>query len=286
VLDAFDIQVVFAEDATGVGVFADKPVAVFSGTPCTNVPLDTPSCDHLEEQVLPLAAWGTQYVGARHPPRLPELNPQPEPVTWRVVAAVDDVHVSLTPAQPGVGAAIDLVAAGDFVELASTTSFVATAAPGKPFMLVQYMQGGTVVCPPPGTCAAMNQMLHNGDPSMLQMTPTDQWVARVPFVTDTTYAHDFVVVTRSDDAEVALDCFGVIPDDRFVPIGATGFEVATVELDRPGGGEGTCVDGAQLIEADRPVGVFVGGFEYAASYLYPAGLDVDALWRPPTHPRG
>lgn len=278
VLDQFDVRsVVVLEDVTGIEVVADRPVAVFSGGECVNTPVGRGWCDHIQEQLLPLSAWGSEYVGARHPRRVPELSPNPEEVVWRIVAAEAGTTVELTPPQPGVGAAVQLAEPGDYAELKTATSFVAKSVDESPFMLVQYMTGGepfqpsTLCDPGPAT----------GDPYMLQMVPVDQWLDRLPFLTDRSYARDFVVITRNAGTKVTLDCFGPIPDARFTPVTGTSYEVASIDLDiAHQGGEQNCSDGAHFLEADGPLGVLVGGVDCAASYGYPGGMSISALWDP------
>ncbi len=277
-LDEFDAYY-YAQgnDSTGFRVDADKPVAVFSGTECTFVPENVYACDHIEEQVLPLSAWGESYVGARHPQRIPEVHPEPENVYWRVISAVENTTVTFTPAQPGVGAQTVLGNPGEFVEFGSTESFVAEG--DNPFMLVQYMAGCSSVIGGNG-CQTMN--LPSGDPYMAQTVPIDQWLEALPFLTDTSYPRDFVVVSREAGTEVTLDCLGVIPDDHFTPIQGTSYEVGYVDLDENDmGGEGDCVDGAQFLSASQPVGILVGGVDFASSYGYPGGLSLEQLWIPP-----
>ena len=71
-LDAFDAWAFQpGQDGSGYFVGADQPIALFSGDSCVLIPGDPwYACDHLEEQVIPAAAWGTHYVGARHPQRV------------------------------------------------------------------------------------------------------------------------------------------------------------------------------------------------------------------------
>ena len=40
----------------------DKPVAVFQGNTCSNIPSGFGACDHLYEQSIPINAWGSQFV--------------------------------------------------------------------------------------------------------------------------------------------------------------------------------------------------------------------------------
>ncbi|PRP99646.1 IgGFc-binding protein [Enhygromyxa salina] len=283
-LDAFDAWNFQAgPDGTGFFVGADKPVAVFSGIDCTMIPeLPWYACDHLEEQMLPLSAWGTHYVGARHPHRVPNINPQPEEVFWKVIAGVDNTTITLNP--PVAGNQIQLAQSGDSLAFGTAQSFEATA--NNPFLLVQYMSGCYNVIKSSGSPSSCDQG-PTGDPYMLQSVPVEQWLTQLPFLTDTSYPRDFVTIIREQGTEVTLDCLGVVSADHFTPIPGTIYEVGQVDLDIAGnGGEGNCVDGAQFLTADHPVGVLVGGMDWATSYGYPGGLSLNALWDPPIDPQG
>jgi len=56
-------------------VHADKPVAVFTGSEASDVPFFTTfairdcCADHLEEQLFPTSAMGTQFVAVKTPLR-------------------------------------------------------------------------------------------------------------------------------------------------------------------------------------------------------------------------
>jgi hypothetical protein len=273
-------------DATGFFLSADKPVAVFSGADCVMVPgLPWYACDHIEEQVIPLAAWGTEYVGARHPHRVPAINPSPETVYWRVIAAGNATTVTLQPPVAGVGGVIQLASLGDFYEFETAESFVATS--NDPFMLVQYMSGCYNVITQTASPMSCAQGA-TGDPYMMQMVPVEQWLTSLPFVTDTSYPRDFVIIAREAGTQVTLDCLGLVDDAHFSPIPGTTYEVGFVDLDIEGqnGGEGNCVDGEQYLTATAPVGVLVGGVDWATSYGYPGGLSLGELWVPPHMPPG
>lgn len=282
-LDAFDTWtfVPNGPDATGFFVGADKPVGVFAGTDCVLIPGDPwYACDHLEEQIVPLAAWGKAYVGGRHPQRVPNINPQPEEVRWRVVAGVDGAQITLQPPQPGVGGAIQIAKAGQVVEFASAESFVATS--DQPFMLTQFMSGCYNVVKSTGSPTDCNQGA-TGDPYMIQVPPIEQWMTQLPFLTDTSYPRDFAIIMREAGTVVELACLGVVSDDHFTAIPGTMYEVGSVELDDVTG-EGDCVDGEQFISADKPIGVMVAGLDWATSYGYPGGLTFKSLWKPPEVP--
>ena len=49
------------EDLSGTKIVTDKPMSVFSGHQCANVPWDDGACDHLIEQIPPTALWGKAF---------------------------------------------------------------------------------------------------------------------------------------------------------------------------------------------------------------------------------
>jgi hypothetical protein len=293
-LDAFDAwHYTQGKDPTGFFVGADRPVAVFSGTSLTFLPSDDSgdAADHLEEQVIPLSAWGTHYVAARHPQRMPAEVPEPEPVWWRVIAAEADVSIAVEPPHPVLGAQIDLTDIGEFVELSSRDSFVVSS--DRRFMLVQYMPGAMIALG--GDYNLLNALDATygpdeapiGDPYMAQVIPTEQWLTALTFITDSQYPRDFVVITREAGTAVSLDCLGPVPDDHFTAIPGTPYEVGHVDLDVAHmGGEGDCADGQQYLTATAPVGVLVGGVDHSTSYGYPGGMGLSSLWQPPQEPPG
>jgi hypothetical protein len=48
-------------DLTGTIIDSNKPISVFVGHECGQVPSDRTACDHLVEQIPPDATWGTQF---------------------------------------------------------------------------------------------------------------------------------------------------------------------------------------------------------------------------------
>lgn len=50
------------EDLTGTSIQASKPVALFSGNRCVDIPEGYPYCDHIVEEMLPINTWGKSYI--------------------------------------------------------------------------------------------------------------------------------------------------------------------------------------------------------------------------------
>ena len=49
-------------DISGTRIIANKPVSVFSGHECANVPVSFQPCDMLIEQIQPIHTWGTEVI--------------------------------------------------------------------------------------------------------------------------------------------------------------------------------------------------------------------------------
>ena len=78
----------YLTDLTGSKIVADKPLSVISGHECAFVPSFVSACDHLIEQMLPTALWGTTYYIAPLASR--------SSYTLKIIAANNDTKVNLT----------------------------------------------------------------------------------------------------------------------------------------------------------------------------------------------
>ncbi|MEK6607200.1 MAG: IgGFc-binding protein [Myxococcota bacterium] len=112
-----------AGDLTGSHIESEQPVAVFGTGPGSR----GGGADRAEEQLLSIDKWGKRFVAARI---VGSDNPAIESL-WRIVAAVDDTTLALT---PGAGtawpAAPATLAAGGFLEVGSAGHFYIEADQG------------------------------------------------------------------------------------------------------------------------------------------------------------
>ncbi len=93
---AFESLVIFSTGEGNLGggrLESDVPVAVFMGHQCARFPLGTTGCDHLEEQQLPLWAWGTRVVV---PPLSAIATAGPDVTYWTLTASVPGTPVRLS----------------------------------------------------------------------------------------------------------------------------------------------------------------------------------------------
>ncbi len=257
-------------DLTGTYIESSAPVAVFGGNECADIPIYMGYCDHLEEQLTPLTTWGTEYVAARHPPRASES------VIWRVVAASNATTITFDPA---VHANL-VLDAGEVAEFSTSSDFVARSTdPSKPFFMVQFMVGAEQTASESGTDIYTLGNLR-GDPAMTISVPTAQYLDSYGFLSDSTYAYNWLVVARSDSSDqIHLDCWDPIPNAAFNTVGAGPYQVARVRLSAESGGvDGSCTSGAHRIWGDGPFGIWVYGVYSDTSYGYPGGMSLERIF--------
>lgn len=254
-LDSGDVFEIFTADAsadpTGTLITTDKPVQVISGHQCTNVPLNTTYCDHLEESMYPLTALSTTYVLTA--PLIPTNPLRTKIRTIRIVATQPNTEVTYDPAVGG--APTTIAAPGEFIEFSTDQDVVVEA--NEPVVVAEYMHGQS---------AGGN----TGDPAFALGIAKDQYRQDYLFHAPTNYEDNFVNVVAPAGAEVTLDGMTIADWET---IGGSGFQVARVELDNSG-------DGNHRLEADRGVGVTVYGYGQYTSYWYPGGSNVEKLKLP------
>lgn len=236
-------------DLTGTTIVADKPVALFGGHDCTFVPHDRWACDHLEEQVFPVEAWGRRYVGAHTERVAAEGN------IWRVLSAADGNEITFTPT--GIHAPVTLDQ-GQYVEFEEFDDFLVSGS--GPLLLTQYIVGEG------------DDMDSVGDPSMGLAVPIDQYRTEYDFLAPEDYrdvpprqmGQNYVNVIVPEGTNAWLDG---VEQTAYEPIGDTGYAVARIPID----------GGSHQILADEEFGITCYGYGNYTSYLYPGGLNVDPI---------
>jgi len=227
-------------DETGSIVTSDKPVAVFGGNECANVPGPTFfACDHLTEQQPPDSAWGSSFLTV-------PLKTRIGGDTFRILASEPGTDVSIdgTPvATLGAGEAHTQIIAGP----AQITS-------SSPVLVAQYSNGTT-----------FDNV--TSDPFMMLVPPFEQfqtgYTVSTPDAGFATNAANLVVPDASV-GEVSVDGTAV-PASAYTAIGTSGFSGAQVDL---------TLGSHTIAGPGTPFGAFVYGFDSFDSYGYPGGLAV------------
>ena len=223
------------EHLTGTRIQATQRVAAFGGHDCDVV--GDSNCDHLETQLLPLEAWGTEIVAGR--------MDTPSPNQYRVVSGADGNAISTDPAIPGLdGETMDQ---GDWRHVESHLSFRVMGT--GPLQVVQFIagnsQGGSVLV----------------DPSMTAVVPVVQFRKDYPILVPTAYAQNRVCVVREVDSPIYLDGQPVVAG--FAAIAGTDWEVGNVPVP----------EGVHEVTGDAPFGLTAYGYANKVSYAYPGGLN-------------
>jgi hypothetical protein len=267
------------DDLSGTYVEADKPIAVFAGVECAVSPSpDTFNnlCDHVEEQMLPLIAWGRHYVAPRIAGYSDNCDPDDPaelhctPSVWRILGSRDNTTVSLE-APPGTtltppgpftlmkGQVQEIVARGS--SLQALGDFFISA--DQPIFVMQ---------------------LTGGEPNMVTSVPVEQYLPTYTFEVPDFFCST-LIVTRKAGTPVQLDNM-TIADSLFVLAGG-GYEVARLPLNQTGCGSeggtmGTSV--AHVVTtlpgpegAATPAGISVNGEDVLCSYGYVGGLNLSVI---------
>ncbi len=235
-------------DETGAIVTADKPVQVVGGHDCTQVPIGTAACDHLEESMFPIEALAKEYIVV--PPVQVPNDQLEKAIRVRIIASEDNTTLTFDPDQP-VGKL--LAKAGDFVEIPNTTAkFVVKS--DKKILVAEYMVG-------------QNANFGTSDPAMIIAVPTAQFRSNYLFYAQTGWQANYVDIIAPDGSATTVDG---APVNNFKVIGATGYSLAHVKLSNAG-------DGSHTVASDKKVGITVYGVVNYGSYWYPGGLDLDVI---------
>ncbi|HLP21686.1 MAG TPA: PKD domain-containing protein, partial [Chitinophagales bacterium] len=230
-------------DLTGTRVTGtnNKNFAIFGGHVCANV-VGCGYCDHLFDQLYPIASWGTEYVTVPYSTRDYDV--------FRVIASQNGTQFRVNN-----GPLINL-SAGQFNEF--NRSAVSYITSNFPISVMQYSTGTD--------CDA--NMDDIGDPFMIALSPITQNINTVTFnafannnPAFTYYAN--IVAKTADLSTVTLD--GVSIGGTFTPVPQN---TAYSYLQR------TITQGDHTISSNQGIITYVYGYGPYESYGYSAGVRV------------
>ncbi len=217
-------------DFTGTLITANKPIAVFGGHQCAYVPAPPPviiACNHLVEQIPPITSWGKHYF-------LGKLEKRSK-YSWRALANADSTKLFVN------SKLVKMLKAGEFYEDNSKEDLQVTA--DKPILVAQYSQGyrnGDSI----------------GDPAMILISPTQQFLTRYRFATPVNGQwNHFVSVVIPTNAIPTLKLNSKkIEESLFRQIGISRYSIGTIEVPY----------GTHSLTAAQPFGMYSYGFGYGA----------------------
>lgn len=212
-------------DLTGSYVKSNKKIAFFSGHQCAYVPSNLHACNHLVEQIPPINSWGTHYYIGKQRKR--------SSYTYRVLASEDSTKIFED------YKLLKTLMKGEYLESNSAQNIQLTSS--HPVLVAQYSQGfrnGDSI----------------GDPMMLLISPTQQFLTKYRFATpvEGQWEHYVnVVIPTKSIPSIKLDG-KPIPKKKFVPFGTSRYSIAYLKV----------TFGTHELTADAPFGMSSYGFGY------------------------
>jgi hypothetical protein len=224
-------------DVTGAMISSDKPIGVFGGNKCADLPPKTAYCDYLVEQAFPITLWGKDYL------TFPLSNGTAD--LLRILASQDGTTITL---DDGVSPTTIALHRGKFVDFTAAQATHITST--QPILVAQYGRG-----------AAASPYNANRDPLMLQIIPTDLFLREHRLFIPTGYSPDFVNIITPATAVSTVRLDGQ-PVSGFSPLPGGKYHGVAVSV----------TDGEHVLTAAEPIGVYAYGFKSYGSYGYPAGI--------------
>lgn len=268
-------------DLSGALVASDKPIAVFSGHPCTFVPRQRWACDHLEEQLPPADILGKDYLlpsfKTRNPKYDPSLNPANpgEQLYWRISADADAQITfepslkeldTVAPSNPVTPNCRDLLS-GSTLKLkeGQTCEFgtqqALTLSSDAPVIVGGVLSGHQ-------STGLEGYGKQAGDPALFILPPSEQFRTSYSFVTAPTFKKTYAVILAQDNATVALDGQQISSRKQLelerVSLDGKTWRVYSIELD----------PGVHQLKAASAFGLVVYAYDDYVSYAFPGGLDL------------
>jgi uncharacterized delta-60 repeat protein len=244
--DAYHLVADDAEgDMSGTLVSANRPVAVFGGHSCANIPnIEVEFCDQTFEQMEPLDRWGTDFIAVPFATRSSDV--------LRVLAHESGTDVEID------GDIVTTLAAGQTYSFSRSNPVRIRTS--RPAVVAQFAKGCKVdqigqLCP--------------GDPAMLVVPPRSAWSTRQIAIVPEFSVDDVTVPTsrRFIGIVVPLEAVGSVTIDG-VPIPAQSFAPvgdgrhAHAQLERP--------FGVDVVAAPVPISTWVYGFADSEGYAHQA----------------
>ena len=268
-----------APSLSGSVIESNNPVGLWGGK--TSMGLVSCCDDSAHQQIPPIKALGSEYVGVRYRNRYDGVEEAPP---WRIVGAVDGTVLNWDPVAP-TGAPTAL-ARGQVVEFMSNGPFVAKSQDGQhPFYMSAHMTGAGSFDPAQnGTGGKADG---RGDPEFVNVIPPGEFMQSYVLFADPTYPETNLVVVRvkgpSGFKDVNLDCAGTLAGWQAIGT-SDNYEYTRVDLSRHNfQAQGKCDNGRHEMKSAGSFGVTVWGWGSAesggfssqyVSYAYPAGASV------------
>ena len=230
-------------DLTGSFVVSDKPVSVFGGHQCANVPSDVSYCDHLVAQLPPTSTFGRRFVTV-------PLSARTGGDVFRIVSPHNGTIIKIN------GIVRDTINAGHFFEMGEPSSSYLSIESSEPVLVVQFSTGT-------GTDGVAS------DPFMTIIPPVEQY--RSSYIITTPPDPPFIFTSHAGVVIQKSDMSGLRLDNQSLPSSAnwsnvTGENLVATSIPISSGSHRFHhMRGAKF-------GLMIDGYIDYMSYGYPGGL--------------
>lgn len=279
-------------DLTGTIIESDKPISVFVGHECANIPSDHRYCDYLVEQIPPDATWGTQFFTV-------PLNIRESGERYRVGTVADDNEVIVTCTTEGliprlvIRETIQLQHLGQrFIEFdtlgdnrdginADYKRDFCCIETSKPAIAMMYSKGAKV-----DKITIPTRVGFQGDPFMLLVPPVSQYLDEYTvtpvhsvageFISHISYALPIQFFNNSVESRTAFMINGstFTPDSGYQTIYCSNGQMCGY------GAYSGIPSGDRLLQYNvlaSTMSMYVYGFLRENSFAYPAGFEMKAI---------
>jgi hypothetical protein len=230
-------------DYTGSRVVSDKPISVFGGNECVNIPVGFTYCDFIVQQMVPTSGWGQSFVTV-------PLATRTGGDIFRIMAGENSTDVSIN------GVVVANLNAGDFYEtsLASTSYNRITA--NKPILVGQFSKSTSA----DGVTS---------DPFFALVPPDEQFLNNYIISAGTpNIPINYLNITSPSANTGSVQVDGAtVPGGSWTVIPGTTFSGAQVPIS----------SGIHTVTSNLPIGLLVYGFGPADSYGYLGGQAFGAV---------
>ena len=136
-------------DLTGTEIHTSKPVSVFSGHHCANIPFGVGLCDHVVEQIPPVSRWGRLFAVTTFQRNVPED-------IVKIVASENNTEITVTCLSDEVPKVLvqTMINGKKHLSFRLPTQETCLINSSYPILAVQFSTGGKL------------SPTHSGDPSM------------------------------------------------------------------------------------------------------------------------
>jgi hypothetical protein len=264
------------DELIGSVIQATQPIAVFGATNPVYVPSNVSAADTEHQQIPPIRSLGSEYAAVRYRDRIND-GAHVETVPWRIVGAVKQTTLTWTPSKPS--GAPSTLEKGQVVTFSDPGFYTVKSQDNDhPFYLGFHMTGAD-------TFVSVDRP---GDPEWQNLIAPAEWLQSYIFFLDPSYNGTsnnsvsgpgtsslvFIRKKNSNNAfdDVTLDCKGILTG--FTNISGTDYQYLYVDMSINGVGVGGCDTGRHVATSNSPFGLQVWGWSTAASYGYPAGMNL------------